>query len=93
MFHEPEDFADRFLLFEIGVEADVGIVNWSHASLSLSSVEGEIAADGKKPLRNVSADFFAILAAQAQESLLNNFPGPFSVAKHPRGVPDQGVLV
>jgi hypothetical protein len=93
VFDESEDFAGGFFLFEIRIETDFCVLKWRHASLSFPSIEGEVPANGKEPLRDVTAHFCGAFTAEAQKGLLNDFPRPFGVAKNPGGVPDQLVFV
>jgi hypothetical protein len=93
VFDETEDFAGGLFLLEIRIATDFCVLKWRHASLSFPSIEGEVPANGKEPLRHVTAQFGGAFTAEAQEGLLNDFPRPFGVAKNPGRVPDQRVFM
>ena len=59
----PEDFAYGFFPFKIRIDANVGIEERGHASLPFTRIEGEVAANGKKPLGNVPVDLGWVLPA------------------------------
>jgi hypothetical protein len=88
-FQHAEDLAGGFPLFEMGIDADFGIFEGSHAGLLFARVEGEIAANREEPLSDVTTDLHPVFAAQPQERFLHDLSGDFSVSKHPRCVSQQ----
>ena len=63
--NQPKDLSDGFLLFEIGIDTDLGVFKRGHASLPFSRIEGEIAANREEPLDQVSFDLCLGFAAQS----------------------------
>lgn len=92
-FNHPEDFADGFPLFEIRIDADFGVFEWSHAGLPFARVKGEISANSEKPLGNVTGKFRRFFAAQPQERFLDNLSRQFRVSKYPGCVTNQCVFI
>jgi hypothetical protein len=63
-FDESKNLTYRFALFELGINADIGLFEWSHPRLPFAHIEGEVPADGEKPLDEVPVDFRSLFPAQ-----------------------------
>jgi hypothetical protein len=75
--------------FAAGLRGEFQIIKWFHTLFLSLEVERTVAANGEKPLGQVTLNFGGIFGTQPEKGVLHHVAGAVEVARDLRGVAHQ----